>query len=101
MDIPFFLIVFILCMLNILILDSIIVITPDIIKPCTKQLKPGKDDGDISFKSDHLLHGVINCMLYCLSNQIIFIHTYKQVHSVYKGKVVKSMCMHSIHIILL
>ena len=24
---------------------------------CTKNLKPGKDDGDKSFKSDHLIHG--------------------------------------------
>ena len=46
--------------------DLMIVITPEIIKICTKKLKPGKDDGDISFKSDHLIHGVINCMLYCL-----------------------------------
>ena len=48
--------------------DSMIVITPEIIKMCTKELKPGKDDGDMSFKSDHLIHGghQFNCMLYCL-----------------------------------
>ena len=34
-----------------------IVITPEIITMCTKKLKPGKDDGDMSFKSDHLIHG--------------------------------------------
>ena len=43
-----------------------IVIMPEIIKICTKKLKSGKDDCDMSFKSDNLLHGVINCMLYCL-----------------------------------
>ena len=32
--------------------DSMIVITPEIIKMFT-----GKDDGDMSFKSDHLIHG--------------------------------------------
>ena len=36
--------------------DSMIVITPEIIKICTKKLKPVKDDGDMSFKSDHLIH---------------------------------------------
>ena len=37
--------------------DPIIVITPDIITLYTVKLKPGKDDCDISFKSDHLIHG--------------------------------------------
>ena len=37
--------------------DSMIVITPEIIKMCTKKLKPGKDDGDMNFKSYHLIHG--------------------------------------------
>ena len=37
--------------------DSMIVITPEIIKMCTKKLKPVKDDGNMSFKSDHLIHG--------------------------------------------
>ena len=37
--------------------DAMIVITPEIIKICTKKLKSGKDDGDMSFKSDHLIHG--------------------------------------------
>ena len=37
--------------------DSMIVITPEIIQMCTKELKPGKDDGDMSFKWDHLIHG--------------------------------------------
>ena len=37
--------------------DSMIVITHKIIKICSKKLKPGKDDGDMSFKLDHLIHG--------------------------------------------
>ena len=37
--------------------DSMILIRPEIIKICTKKLKPRKDDGGMSFKSDHLIHG--------------------------------------------
>ena len=37
--------------------DSMIVITPEIVKMGTKKLKPGKDGGNISLKSDHLLPG--------------------------------------------
>ena len=29
-------------------------VTPDIIKQCIYKLKPGKDDGDLGFKSDHI-----------------------------------------------
>ena len=29
-------------------------VTPDIIKQCIHKLKPGKDDGDFGFKSDHI-----------------------------------------------
>ena len=34
-----------------------IYITPDIIRICTGKLKAGKDDDDISFKSDHIIIG--------------------------------------------
>ena len=32
-------------------------VTPDIIKQCIHKLKPGKDDGDLGFKSDHIING--------------------------------------------
>ena len=34
-----------------------IYITPDIIRICISKLKAGKDDGDIGFKSDHIING--------------------------------------------
>ena len=34
-----------------------ITVTPDIIKQCIHKLKPGKDDGDFVFKSDHIING--------------------------------------------
>ena len=34
-----------------------ILITPDIISDCVKQLNKGKDDGNHGFKSDHLIQG--------------------------------------------
>ena len=34
-----------------------ITVTPDIIKQCIHKLKPGKDDGDVGFKSDHIING--------------------------------------------
>ena len=34
-----------------------IYITPDIIRICICKLKAGKDDGDIGFKSDHIING--------------------------------------------
>ena len=34
-----------------------IYITPDIIRICIGKLKAGKDDGDIGFKSDHIING--------------------------------------------
>ena len=34
-----------------------ITVTPDIIKQCIHKLKPGKDDGDLGFKSDHIING--------------------------------------------
>ena len=57
--------------------DSMIVSTPEIIKICTKKLKPGKDDGDMSFKSDHVLHGghQLHIVLSMLFNMML-IHGY-------------------------
>ena len=45
--------------------------TPDIIKQCIHKLKPGIDDGDFGFKSDHIITGshrlhVILSLLYNL-----------------------------------
>ena len=34
-----------------------VIITPAIIKQCILRLKSGKDDGDLGFKSDHLING--------------------------------------------
>ena len=34
-----------------------VIITPSIIKQCILRLKFGKDDGDLGFKSDHLVNG--------------------------------------------
>ena len=34
-----------------------ITVTPDIIKQCIHKLKAGKDDGDLGFKSDHIING--------------------------------------------
>ena len=34
-----------------------VIITPAIIKQCILRLKYGKDDGDLGFKSDHLING--------------------------------------------
>ena len=34
-----------------------ITVTPDIIKQCIHKLKSGKDDGDLGFKSDHIING--------------------------------------------
>ena len=34
-----------------------VIITPAIIKQCISRLKSGKDDGDLGFKSDHLITG--------------------------------------------
>ena len=57
--------------------DSMIVITPEIIKMCTKKLKPGKDDCDMNFKSDHLIHGghQLHVVLSTLFNTML-IHGY-------------------------
>ena len=62
---------------NGIINDSMIVITPEIIIICTKKLKPGKDDGDMSFKSDHLIHGghQLHVVLSTLVNTML-IHVY-------------------------
>ena len=48
-----------------------IYITPDIIRICIGKLKAGKDDGDIGFKSDHIINGthrlfVLLALLYTL-----------------------------------
>ena len=37
--------------------DRQVIITPAIIKQCILRLKSGKDDGDLGFKSDHLING--------------------------------------------
>ena len=57
--------------------DSMIVITPEIIKICTKKFKSWKDDGDMRFKSDHLLHGghQLHVVLSMLFNTML-IHGY-------------------------
>ena len=34
-----------------------VIITPAIIKQCILRLNSGKDDGDLGFKSDHLING--------------------------------------------
>ena len=54
-----------------------IVIIPEIIIICTKKLKSGKDDGDMSFKSDHLIHGghQLHVLLSMLFNTML-IHGY-------------------------
>ena len=39
-------------------------VTPDIIKQCIHKLKPGKDDGDLGFKSDHIIQLIVY-MYYC------------------------------------
>ena len=45
-----------------------IVITSEIIKMCTKKLKPGNDDGDMSFKSDYITWGslIACCIVYVI-----------------------------------
>ena len=40
-----------------------IYITPDIIRICIGKLKAGKDDGDIGFKSDHIINGTSLCFI--------------------------------------
>ena len=33
-------------------------ITSEIVKTCISKLNSGKDDGDIGFKSDHIINGI-------------------------------------------
>ena len=53
------------------------IITPNIICTCITRLKPGKDDGDLGFKSDHLINGGrrLHVVLSLLFNSMI-IHGY-------------------------
>ena len=52
-------------------------VTPDIIKQCIHKLKPGKDDGDLGFKSDHIINGShrLHVLLSLLYN-LILVHGY-------------------------
>ena len=50
-----------------------ITVTPDIIKQCIHKLKPGKDDGDLGFKSDHIINGshLLHVLLSLLYNLML------------------------------
>ena len=52
-------------------------VTQDIIKQCIHKLKPGKDDGDLGFKSDHIINGShrLHVLLSLLYNQML-LHGY-------------------------
>ena len=52
-------------------------VTPDIIKQCIHKLKPGKDDGDLGFKSDHIINGShrLHILLSLLYN-LMLVHGY-------------------------
>ena len=54
-----------------------ITVTPDIIKQCMHKLKPGKDDGDLGFKSDRIINEShrLHVLLSLLCN-VILIHGY-------------------------
>ena len=53
------------------------IITTKIVKTCFSKLKSGKDDGDIGFKSDHIINGThrLNVLLSLLFNTM-FSHGY-------------------------
>ena len=52
-----------------------IYITPDIIRICIGKLKAGKDDGDIGFKSDHIINGTHRLyVLLSLLYNLMFCH---------------------------
>ena len=52
-------------------------VTPDIIKQYIHKLKPGKDDGDLGFKSDHIKNGShrLHVLLSLLYN-LMLVHGY-------------------------
>ena len=55
-----------------------IYITPDIIRICIGKLKAGKDDGDIGFKSDHIINGTHRLyVLLSLLYNLMFYHGHK------------------------
>ena len=49
-------------------------VTPDIIKQCIHKLKPDKDDGDLGFKSDHIING--SHRLHVLLYNLMLLHGY-------------------------
>ena len=50
------------------------IVTPDIIKQCIHKLKPGKDDGYLGFKSDHIING--SHRLHVLLYNLMLLHGY-------------------------
>ena len=57
---------------NIIVFDKA-TITPEIVKTCISKFNSGKDDGDIGFKSDHIINGThrLNVLLLLLFNTMI------------------------------
>ena len=52
-----------------------VIITPAIIKQCISRLKSGKDDGDLGFKSDHLITNIwIMIVVLVITHYIICRH---------------------------
>ena len=51
-----------------------ITVTPDIIKQCIHKLKPGKDDGYLGFKTDHIING--SHSLHVLLYNLMLFHGY-------------------------
>ena len=54
--------------------STYITATPDIIKQCIYKPKPGKDDGDLGFKSDHIING--SHRLHVLLYNLMLLHGY-------------------------
>ena len=54
---------------NIIVIEKA-TITSEIVKTCISKLNSGKDDGDIGFKSDHIINGThhLNVLLSLLFN---------------------------------